>query len=68
MEDAPAPGQYEQRSTLADKGPSIGVKRDTRIQQTPGPGDYEDLKNEGKGFKIGTRRSDKETEAVPAPG
>lgn len=31
MEDLPAPGQYEMNSTLEQKGPSIGVKRDGKI-------------------------------------
>lgn len=59
MEDAPAPGAYELQSTLERKGASIGVKRDDRIPQTPGPGDYEQALKDDKGFKIGERRSDK---------
>lgn len=44
MEDVPAPGQYDLDTTLTKKGASIGVKRAAFIPQTPGPGDYEDLK------------------------
>ena len=46
----------------------MGEKRDTRISQTPGPGDYE-LKSEKKdGFTMGQRIHSKPQEELPGPG
>ena len=43
-EDLPAPGQYTEKSYIVE-GPqySIYQKREHKIEQTPGPGDYEDF-------------------------
>ena len=69
MEDLPAPGQYEARSTIQE-GPqySIYQKRDQKIEQTPGPGDYNEPEKEKKGVTIGKRIADKKVEDLPAPG
>ena len=65
----PAPGQYESKSQLIE-GPqySIYQKRDQKIEQTPGPGDYNEPEKEKKGVTIGQRIADKKTEDLPAPG
>ena len=69
VEDLPAPGQYEARSTIQE-GPqySIYQKRDQKIEQTPGPGDYNQPEREQKGVTIGQRIADKKVEDLPAPG
>ena len=68
-EDMPAPGQYEQRSKIQE-GPqySIYEKREHKIEQTVGPGEYEAPQERAKGVTIGERRAEKAPEEVPAPG
>ena len=68
-EDLPGPGNYDQKSRLIE-GPqySIYQKREGKIEQTPGPGDYEDPKQEKKGVTIGERLKDRAPEDLPGPG
>ena len=68
-EELPAPGQYEAISQLVE-GPqySIYQKRDQKIEQTPGPGDYNQPEKEQKGVTIGQRFGEKKIEDLPAPG
>ena len=47
---------------------SIYQKREQRIEQTPGPGDYEELKKEMKGVTIGEKLKERKPEDLPAPG
>ena len=67
--DLPAPGQYSTKSHLVE-GPqySIYQKRDQKIEQTPGPGDYNEPSQEQKGVTIGQRFGEKKLEDLPAPG
>ena len=45
------------------------IKREIiKIEQTPGPGDYEDLKEQPKGVTIGGRLKDRAPEDMPGPG
>ena len=40
-EAVPGPGGYDEKSTLADRGMTFGQKREEKISQLPGPGEYE---------------------------
>ena len=53
-EEMPAPGDYELKSKIQE-GPAYtaGVKRDEKIKQTVGPGEYETPEEKGKGVTIG---------------
>ena len=55
---------------MIQEGPqfSIGEKRDGKIHQTPGPGDYEIKSEKRDGITIGTRHQSKQTEELPGPG
>ena len=68
-EDLPAPGQYEIKSRIIE-GPqySVGEKRYQKIEQTPGPGEYELIEEKGQGVTIGERYKERAPEDVPAPG
>ena len=68
-EELPGPGNYEEKSKISE-GPhySMYQKREAKIEQTPGPGDYYYLKNEKKGVTMGKRFAEKEIEELPGPG
>ena len=68
-EDLPAPGQYELKSRVIE-GPQYSMyeKRETKIESTPGPGEYEDAEEKSKGVTIGERLREKAPEDMPAPG
>ena len=55
---------------MIKEGPqySIYQKRDQKIEQTPGPGDYNEPGKEQKGLTIGKRFADKKAEDLPGPG
>ena len=40
----------------------------SKVEQTPGPGEYEDKEDRGKGVTIGERLREKAPEDAPAPG
>ena len=65
----PAPGEYEVKSTLIE-GPNytIGEKRESRIERTVGPGEYEAPEERGKGVTIGEKIRERQPEDAPAPG
>ena len=65
----PGPGAYQERSYLKE-GPqySIYTRRDEKIEQTPGPGDYDEIKKQGKGVTIGVKFKEREQEELPGPG
>ena len=65
----PEPGAYEVRSKIVE-GPTytMGEKRETRIEQTVGPGEYEAPQEKGKGVTIGERLREKEADYIPEPG
>ncbi len=68
-EDLPAPGQYEIKSRIIE-GPqySVGEKWISKIEQTPGPGEYENKEDRGHGVTIGERIQERRPEDLPAPG
>ena len=55
-EEVPAPGQYEVKSKILE-GPTytMGQKREEKILQSVGPGEYETPVEKGKGVTIGQR-------------
>ena len=65
----PAPGQYEVKSKILE-GPTytMGQKREEKILQSVGPGEYETPVEKGKGVTIGQRMQSKAPEELPAPG
>lgn len=65
----PAPGQYEIESKIIE-GPtySIGEKREHKIEQTVGPGEYEAPQEQTRGVTIGEKHRERLPEDVPAPG
>ena len=68
-EDIPGPGNYQAKSHIKE-GPqySIYQKREQKINFTPGPGDYESVKDEQKGIIIGQRLKERDAEELPGPG
>ncbi|CAI2384789.1 unnamed protein product [Moneuplotes crassus] len=68
-EDMPGPGNYEGKSHIQE-GPqySMYTKREAKIMQTPGPGDYETPNTKGKGVSIGKKFKSKQVEDMPGPG
>ena len=65
----PEPGAYEIKTTIQE-GPkySIYEKREQKIEQTVGPGEYEVVEEKAKGVTIGERLREKEADYVPEPG
>ena len=65
----PEPGAYELKSTLVE-GPqySIYEKREQKIEQTVGPGEYEVKEERKQGVTIGERLREREADYVPEPG
>jgi len=68
-EDLPGPGNYKEISHIQE-GPkySIYTKRTTKIDLTPGPGDYYMPKKKGKGVTIGKKFKQGEIDDLPGPG
>ena len=65
----PEPGAYEVRSKIVE-GPqySIYEKREQKIEQTVGPGEYEVKEERKQGVTIGERLREKEADYIPEPG
>jgi len=68
-EELPGPGNYEGKSTVGE-GPQYSMyqKRDNRIDQTPGPGEYNEPSQQQKGITIGGKVKDRQVEDMPGPG
>jgi hypothetical protein len=72
----PGPGSYTHKSTLAQNGPHLHQKLDTKIEDRPGPGEYDigkyDLANSPKAILRLTQSRDSKkwmkTTTNPGPG